>query len=321
MIGLLKKFLGLSAFVLSLLFLCVAANALYSPRRDLFYLFDIFTLPLFSVSLLFACVLGPCFRFKLIGKTPLIVSGLAVALMGLSLSPLIFSPAKPKNPDAPVSLVFANLWAQNKSPEKLAQFIAAKNPDVVVIIENNHLAIERLHPTLRQTYPFRARRFDMVIFSKYPLKNPKARPAGNALLTATVEAPQQEFTLAVAHLTRPWPFAETEAQARQFDRLKRELSPYDHDDLVLVGDFNSTVVARPLMTLNKDLNLKPATGFGGTWPTGLPSFMRIGIDNVMAGQDWVIRDRQVGPHNGSDHRPVFVTLWPRERQQAIDPAP
>ena len=47
-------------------------------------------------------------------------------------------------------------------------------------------------------------------------------------------------------------------------------------------------------------------GYQGTWPTMLPCFLRIPIDQVLVGGGIGVRDRRVGMDIGSDHLPVLA---------------
>jgi endonuclease/exonuclease/phosphatase (EEP) superfamily protein YafD len=79
---------------------------------------------------------------------------------------------------------------------------------------------------------------------------------------------------------------------------------------VLTGDFNTTPSAAQLRDFAKDLDLHAAPAVTGTWRADLPGLMRVTIDNILASQDLNLSHREVGPDNGSDHRPVYVEISP-----------
>ena len=78
--------------------------------------------------------------------------------------------------------------------------------------------------------------------------------------------------------------------------------------LMLVGDFNSDMSAYMLKGLARDYRLTALPALNGSWPSPLPGLLRLSIDNALAGADWRLSGRVVGPDIGSDHRPIAFTL-------------
>lgn len=294
------------AFILSLALLGMGAVCLLDPHSARGYLIDIFTAPLLSVALAAAFVL-----IQLRQRASALISLMAAGLLGVSFWPQISPPNAQTNTEvAPVRLIFANLYVKNESPQRLLDWVRTENPDVVAIVEAGPLAEATLAAKLRQTYPHVARRYDTFVFSRYPLTRPRARPIGYSLLTVEVAAPAGAFHLAVAHLTRPWPFSAPGDQPRQLERLSADLRDEQPERTVLVGDFNTTPSASGLKDFSRNLGVFAAPAGVGTWPAVLPAPLRIGIDNAFAGQALSLRNRKAGPYYGSDHRPIRVDIYP-----------
>jgi endonuclease/exonuclease/phosphatase (EEP) superfamily protein YafD len=78
--------------------------------------------------------------------------------------------------------------------------------------------------------------------------------------------------------------------------------------VVVAGDFNSVSSARIGRQVQRDLGLRPAPGFPGTWPGDLPSAFGITIDQVYASPDLAFVSRRLGRPTGSDHRPVVTEI-------------
>ncbi|ESQ73932.1 endonuclease/exonuclease/phosphatase family protein [Asticcacaulis sp. AC402] len=282
----------------------VALICLANPHRPLFYLIDIFSVPILSAFVVMAAGLT-VMRQKWAGG----LAGLACALMLAAVWPQAFpKQAAADDTVAPVRLVFANLLIRNKTPEKLLPWVDKQNPDVVAVIEANPDARAALIRGLKATRPYVATRYDMVVVSRFPLRRPRPRPGGFALMTVDVEAPGRPFKLAVTHLTRPWPFSDPEDQRRQFSRLAAALDGFAQQDLILVGDFNTSPSASGMDDFMGQTGLHQAPALRGTWPSFLPSLLRVGIDNILASPDRVLSRRQVGGFTGSDHRPVVVDI-------------
>ncbi len=280
-------------------FVCIA-----NGHRPLFYLIDIFTLPALSIAVVVTAV------FALVRQVRAAVLGLVgVALLAIALAPQVFphQPAAPASAQ-PVKMVWGNLFVKNREPQKLLPWIAEKKPDIVTLVEVNADARADLIDRLKVDYPYMVVRYDMVIASRWPLANARPRPAGFALVTVTVKTPQGPLNLAVTHLTRPWPFTAPPEQPRHFERLKDALTPLPPSKFVLTGDFNTTPSAALMRDFAKGMGLHAAPALTGTWEGQLPSLMRVTIDNVLGSADINLSHREVGPDDGSDHRPVYVEI-------------
>lgn len=284
----------------------VALVCLADPHRPLFYLIDIFTLPGLTGAIVLAGVLW------LARMSPARwIALVAVALFGLAIWPQAF----PRQPAAdrtrpPLRLVFGNMLIRNQHPEKILPWIEKENPDVVAMVEVNPFARQALMAALGRDRPYVVTRYDMVMASRYPLADVRRGGVGFSLLIATVKAPGGDLTLAVTHLTRPWPFSDPADQPRQFDRLSGFLAPMASRRFVLAGDFNTPPCASGLRDFLRGRGLHAAGALGGTWISTLPGALRVNIDNAMASGDLHLGRRHVGPFDGSDHRPIAVDIYP-----------
>ena len=291
--------LALALGFIGLGFICVA-----NPHRPLLYLIDIFTLPIWAAAIGFTVFFAVVREVR-----AAVASVLGVALLTFALAPQVFPKQAPAADDAkPIRMVWGNMLVANPQPDKILPWLVDKQADVVAMVEVNPQTRSSLIAALKDTYPHMAVRYDMLIASKYPIEHSQPRPAGFDLLTVTIDTPKGPLNLAITHLTRPWPFVPAADQPRQFARLADALTPLPGSHFVLAGDFNTTPGAAQLHAFAEKLNLHPAAGLSGTWRDDLPALMRIGIDNVLAGQDLNLSHREVGPDDGSDHRPVYVEI-------------
>jgi len=294
--------------------LCVAVSAAFAvagviclcnPHRALLYLLDIFTLPVLTGAVLWLAFILAVRQFRAAA-----VAGLAVLILASAMGPQVFPAQKPAADTPPVRLVFANLLIRNRQPERILPWIAAERPDVVAAVEANPWARQKLMDALRRERPYVVTRYDMVVASRWPITDPLPRGQGFALITMTIKVPGGDLKLAVAHLTRPWPFKDPEDQPRQFARLEAALAPLARDHFVLVGDFNTPPCAAQLHDFARHMDLHTAPALWGTWRTNLPGPLRVTIDNAMASPDLNLSRRRVGGFDGSDHRPIAVDIRP-----------
>ncbi len=298
----------LSAFctALALLALGLGCVCLLNPHRPLLYLIDIFTLPGLTGTFVLAALLWA------VRQAPAKwIATAAFAVFVIAIWPQAFPRQAAADTSRPsVKLVFANMLIRNRHPEKILLWIARENPDVVAMVEVSPFARDTMMATLKHDRPYVVTRYDMVVASRYPLANVERGGVGFALLTATVKAPGGDLTLAVAHLTRPWPFSDPADQPRQFARLSAALAPMSDRHFVLVGDFNTPPCASGLGDFLRGRHLHAAGAFNGTWISVLPGLLRVTIDNAMASGDLNLSHRHAGPYDGSDHRPIVVDIRP-----------
>jgi endonuclease/exonuclease/phosphatase (EEP) superfamily protein YafD len=80
---------------------------------------------------------------------------------------------------------------------------------------------------------------------------------------------------------------------------------------LVIGDCNATRWCATFAEMQAAAGLRDSSdgmGWQGTWPTMLPGWLRIPIDQVLVGGGIGVRDRRVGMDIGSDHMPVIADL-------------
>ena len=279
---------------------------LVNPHQKLFYLIDIFTLPILS-----GAVIATALLFLIRQKQAAYIGLAATLVLILAIWPQAFAAQKPADRKAvPIRMVFANVFIRNQHPEKILPWLKKEDPDIVAMVEVNPWVRQQLMDTLRQERPYIVTRYDMVVASRWPIVDEHPGAPGFALITMTVKAPQGDLNLGVTHLTRPWPFKSVEDQPRQFSRLGGALAPIADKRFVLVGDFNTPPCAAQMHDFTKRMNLHTAPALWGTWIAYLPGFLRVNIDNAMASPDLNLSGRHAGSFDGSDHRPIVFEIRP-----------
>ena len=237
------------------------------------------------------------------------------ALLLIAVSPQWFpSASKPVEGAASIRLYSANLWVRNNDLDAIAASIRQADADIVMLIELGDATASHVD-ALVGDYPHRitSPRFGRpngavrsVIASRYPLVG-FPRQVRVEAVGATAMTPLGPVNLVSIHLTRPWPFEESWGQISQtmlLDQLLEEMS----GPVVVAGDFNSVSSARIGKQVRKDIGLRPAPGFPGTWPSSLPPAFTITIDQVYASPDLAFVSRRLGRPTGSDHRPVVTEI-------------
>lgn len=284
--------------------IALAALCLANPHRPQLYLIDILTLPAFSLCAVMTMIF--------LGLKQRVATGLCVAALAafcVALSPQIL----PRQPPAqagvkPIRVVFGNLYIHNTHPGDFLAFVNAQHPDLIVTVENAELSRKQIMwPLEAMGYAGRCDYGETRIYTRFPLTHCRHAPLD--MLQADVAAPQGTIALAAVHLAEPIPFP-GQAHHRQFAKIEDELAGPDHKNMLLVGDFNSDFSAWRLQHLAGRLGLHALPAWSGSWPTTLPSFFRIPIDNAMAGDGWHLSHRAVSGDFGSDHRAIAFDLTP-----------
>ncbi|TAJ66969.1 endonuclease/exonuclease/phosphatase family protein [Brevundimonas sp.] len=270
----------------------------------------------FTAPLLLAALAGTAI-LALLRLRRAAVAGLAVVgLLAIAVWPQWFPASTTPDPDAPiVRLYSANLYYLNNDTARIRRSIEAADADIVVLIElasDPALNIDQL----LAGYPHRAAsmRLDQtrgpsrsVIASRWPLTVRADPPDGLHAVAATVRTPLGPLNVVGVHLTRPWPFQHSWGQISQTMALDAVVEGMD-GPVVVAGDFNSVSSARIGRQVRRDIGLRPAPGFPGTWPSDLPSALGMNIDQVYASPDLGFVSRRLGSPTGSDHRPVVTEI-------------
>ena len=269
-----------------------------------------FTAPALVVAVLIAA-LSLALRLRIAAAA----GGFVVLVLLLAFWPQ--SPAKARAEDGPAIRVYwANLYAGNDDVEAIDRSITRADADIVMITELGAAPNAQLERLLR-AYPHRAvgPRVDgllgqnrSLIASRYPLSRVRyGAKWEDPPVEGVAATPLGPVSLVAVHLTRPWPYQYQWGQITQAlqlaDRANRLPRP-----LVVAGDFNSVSSARIGRQVRQSLDVKPASGWPGTWPDRVPAPFRITIDQVYASPELVVMRRRLGAPTGSDHLPVIVEL-------------
>jgi endonuclease/exonuclease/phosphatase (EEP) superfamily protein YafD len=304
---LLRRLFAALCVLIALVPIAVAALCLATPHRPLFYLIDIFTLPALSLAMVMTVGFLALRQPAAAGAC-----AAAVAVFIAALMPQAF-PAQPAAaPGAPkLRVVFANLYIYNPHPERLLAFIAREQPDIIATVESAQRAHLILIPSLEARYPYHYYWGETAVLSRFPITNPQHSPYEMSLVTTDIATPSGAVHLAVTHFDEPLPLRHN-LQGVQAQYLDDNAALPGQRDTLVVGDFNSDFSAFRLQGIAHALGLHALGAPSGSWPTFLPSFFRIAIDNAMSGPAWHLGDRKVSGPFGSDHRAIAFTMTPAD---------
>ncbi|HEY3948292.1 endonuclease/exonuclease/phosphatase family protein [Phenylobacterium sp.] len=242
------------------------------------------------------------------------------AALGL-LAPDLRRPSPPPTASGPqpqIKLIEFNAWERNRSPQAVARWIAAQDPDIVVVIEPseplktaidattnlhtfmaNNSIIGLRHKPIRQRVAWDAHELaGRIFFLNWP---------------SIYGFDGKPFDLLGVHID--WPIPARKRRAEDL-HLTLILDQEDHDRAILAGDFNSAQWSFRQQGVDGALGLERRDRLQPTWPALIPQLHGqafpgppfIPIDHIYAGSLWRTVKVERGPRLGSDHYPLIATL-------------
>ncbi|MFJ1749376.1 endonuclease/exonuclease/phosphatase family protein [Streptomyces sp. NPDC088116] len=213
-----------------------------------------------------------------------------------------------------ITAVQHNVSDENSDPEGTATALAEAEPDLIALEELIPSALPAYERTLAADYPYHAVKGTVGLWSRHPLSDVRSldiKPAGigegwSRGLRSSVRVPRGEIAVYVAHL----PSVRVRLSGLESDwrdesaRLLGEaIAAEKVDQVILLGDLNSTVDDRGLAPVTSRMNTAER-GPDFSWPAAFPVSR---IDHVMA-RSARVTDIRTLPVTGSDHLPVVARL-------------
>lgn len=214
-----------------------------------------------------------------------------------------------------------NVLQTNDRTQDIADYIATERIDFMLLLETDKTWSEEMEFELRDHFPhrFAEPRADyqgLTFYSKHPWKSIR--------LVTEFEEPVMEavFLLAEGPLTllgihAPQP-VRPESAARR-NALFKQLGDYAaglSGSVVVAGDFNATPWSPRFQALLERSNLDDSAwgrGIQNTWYRFPVLFLGLPIDHILV-RGVAVRDREIGPPIGSDHRPVLLNFLLRSAE-------
>lgn len=206
------------------------------------------------------------------------------------------------------------------SPEAIA-WLSESDADLVAIVEfwsawANVFDAERWPHRLASPDDLGAG--GVALFSRLPLRDARSSIAPDGLfrhIEALVETRDGDVRLFVVHPPPPVTAALAAARNAEIAWLAERCASRDEPTIV-VGDVNETPFGRAFRGFVAMTGYRPtirAAGHAPTWPSrirgvDLPAWLGIAIDHGFVSPHFEPIRHEVGPHIGSDHRPVLIEV-------------
>jgi endonuclease/exonuclease/phosphatase (EEP) superfamily protein YafD len=229
---------------------------------------------------------------------------------------------------APLKVISFNVLSSNPRQADVVEWLRSESADVVLLMEIHPAWINSLE-SLRDVYPHQkvvARRdnFGIALLSKAPWSKQSLctfSPAELPSLQATFEHAGRPLVFLGTHPLPPGTSqmaADRNEQLRQigFYALGKALDADGQpaEPVVLAGDLNLTEHSpyyRDLLRASRLTDSRQGIGIQASWSARFP-FLSLPLDHVLVSRELAVISRRLGPHLGSDHRPVVVQLAWRE---------
>lgn len=215
--------------------------------------------------------------------------------------------------DATLRLATFNVWFRNTDVARMAAWLEQANPDLVVIQEASAGVVEQLRAQAPH-YQYEYAAHDghgATVLSKWPLIEARSQSLGAGAPAAHVRIQWRgvELTLVGAHLH--WPLGGRNSRLRNQELAAlAQLASATQGPLLIAGDFNISPWSPYFRDLLRDSGLRDCAagqGLAPSWPSHI-RWLGIRIDHCLASDHWRVLDLRIGPHLGSDHRPVAADV-------------
>jgi endonuclease/exonuclease/phosphatase (EEP) superfamily protein YafD len=283
----------------------------------------VFQLHISIAALLPAAVLAATLR-----RWRLAVANLS--LLALLLTPIVVDALPRSVPTVPagtptLTIMSANLWAENDRDDLIAAELERVDPDIAVLVETGGEKWFAIRKRFGERYPYVVLPevgFAGIVMSKTPIRaaTQPSIPAGqvqsNPVSPVIATLGGREFSIYPVHMRSPGSRYHLAANRMQVLILQQAIDA-DPRPAIIAGDCNTTPLTPNFAGLtsrgHRSSHAIAGSGLAGTWATkrlgGIFSwFPGIRIDHILIPKEMTAIHHEVGHDVGSDHRPVIATI-------------
>lgn len=257
-----------------------------------------------------------------------ILAGLGLLLAQTAwLMPWYWPPqARVSAEDTNLRVLVSNINTQNRNYDGVVAYTREVQPDLAVFMEVDAAWVEQLG-RLQDQLPYASGRenpyhLGLMVYSRLPLAQTRIDFFGtdnNTSVVGQVAVAGQTVQFVATHPLPPVRPSLFHARNRQMDRVGQFMQPLPGPKLLL-GDLNMTMWSPYHRRLTRQagvVNGRRGVGIHPTWPTPgtyrqlnaiATALLAIPIDHCLVSDEITVTGFTVGPHLGSDHRPIVVDL-------------
>lgn len=214
-------------------------------------------------------------------------------------------------------IVSINIYSGNANAQPLEDYLTKENPDLIVLQELTPAWQAKLD-FLRKNYPYykeevRSNNFGIGAYSKTPFTQITTKNYIDDMhpsLLAEMTVNGKALALVMTHPVPPLMGQERfEKRNKQYRLLKKEIDELRFENIILIGDLNSTVFSPNFKLVQSDKMKDARSGFGlqNTWNAFYPIF-RTNIDQCWVSKSMGVTNFYTGDAIQSDHLPIVAEL-------------
>lgn len=214
-------------------------------------------------------------------------------------------------------IISANIYSQNSEYKSLEEYVKTEKADVVILDELT-AAWQKNVDFIRKEYPYykeeaRDNNFGIGMYSKIPFDTVILRnyiDEEHPSLIGKLKVNGKDVAILATHPVPPLPNQERfEKRNKQYKLMKNEIDEMKEENIILIGDLNSTVYSPNFKLVQSDKLKDARTGFGfqNSWSAFIPIF-RTNIDQCWVSKSIKVTNFYRGEDIKSDHFPIVAEL-------------
>lgn len=214
-------------------------------------------------------------------------------------------------------IISINIFSQNNEYHHLHHYLDKETADVIVLQELTP-AWQKKVDFIREKYPYykeevRSNNFGIAIYSKIPFDTVITKnyiDNEHPSLVAELKVNKKNVSILATHPVPPLPNqARFEKRNKQYKLIKEEIENFNTQNIILIGDLNTTVYSPNFKLLQSDQLKDARSGFGlqNSWNAFIPIF-RTNIDQCWVSKNIKVTNFYRGSNIQSDHFPIVAEL-------------
>lgn len=231
-----------------------------------------------------------------------------------------------------LTILQLNVNAYHPDPRRVVEWLMEQDSDITVLVEVPPEWRTPLAPLIAR-YPTKVIKLPtkkgtgIVVLSRRESSAFRVVSVGDpwcpvVILTVPSDAGRTRLALYATHLASPMNRSDAAARNRQLIELARRVEEDSSAHKIVVGDLNITRWSPWFRDLLAPAGLRDGQegfGFHSTWPSILPRWFGVAIDQTLISAGVIVARRTIGPDVGSDHLPVITTVeFPHAPTQEAD---
>jgi len=214
-------------------------------------------------------------------------------------------------------IISINIFSQNNEYQHLENYINQETADVIVLQELTPDWQKNIE-FIRKKYPYykeepRMNNFGIAVYSKIPFDTIITRNYIDEMhpsLLGEIKINNKPVSILMTHPVPPLPNqARFERRNKQYKLMKEEIDDLTNQNIILIGDINSTVYSPNFKLLQSDKLKDARSGFGlqNSWNALIP-ILRTNIDQCWVSKNIKVTNFYRGENIQSDHFPIVAEL-------------